>query len=72
MIKVTTVKTTTIILPDNYKELWLKDNFYDEEDEEYEEFINMTDEEFLSDMDLIDDFPDFDIEEDEKTVIEKI
>ena len=72
MIKVTTVKTTTVILPDDYKELWLKDNFYDEEDEEYKEFINMTDEEFLSDMDLIEDFPDFDIEEDEKTVIEKI
>lgn len=75
MIKVTNVKTTTIILPDNFKEEWLKQNF-DEEDEEYEEYMELDDEEFLADMDLIEDFLDtgilIDLDEDEEQKIEKI
>lgn len=75
MIKVTNVKTTTIILPDNFKEEWLKQNF-DEEDEEYKEYMELDDEEFLADMDLIEDFLDtgilIDLDEDEEQKIEKI
>lgn len=75
MIKVTNVKTTTIILPDNFKEEWLKQNF-DEEDEEYKEYMELDDEEFLADTDLIEDFLDtgilIDLDEDEEQKIEKI
>jgi len=72
MIKVTTIKTTAIIFSDDYRKKWLEDGFFEKENKEYKEIMNMTNEEFFSEVDLKEClYLAKDIEEKNKTIIEK-
>ena len=77
MIKVTKIKTVTFTLPDNYREDYLKFNFWEPGDEDYEECIIQTDKEFLEgfptdELFFADGLNIIDWEENEETEIEKI